>query len=285
MRLSSLTTRPSTSGSCAERRAPGRPWPKVRVVLVWRLRTAPSARNHAPEPSPVLWNRDEQPRARGARRPRYYSLRRPPGLRASPTWRICRSSAMQFLPPPPPRRPSSPSCWRSVLHISVDVSGMRSTSGRLVPALSRVGSYYTRAGEAPKGPAHGVWCALFPLPPCWRRVCGSAARHRSTGTAIQLSVAGKANQHWVVRARAIRSLLPVSLTYSWAGLFRHACTRHAAASAIMRAFGERRRVFSSSTRPWPLRRSPFPRPHRGHDAPCPGPLSSRQPARATNFGA
>ncbi len=165
MRLcSSLTTRPSTSGSCADgarlraslaRSGCGHAW---FGRLSCPVRSCIQARNHRL----VLWNRDspQAPRAGDARRDgRYCSASWASWPRRASPEDLQSSAVIPSRRPATP--PSSPSCRSAPGVYHFVVSGMRSTSGRPRPLRSRVGAT-TRAGlKVQRMVSLAAGCALF----------------------------------------------------------------------------------------------------------------------------
>ena len=168
-------------------------------------RAQPQARNHRL----VLWNHDSPgaPRTRGCSRDGrgVTRLRRPPGLggrhrRGGPAGPQRCSS----LPPPRHAVLRRRAAERSgCLSLRRRLGGCALRRVGLVPALARRQLLHAR-GEAPEGPAHGVPGDRGAFFSHYLRAGGAragAARHRGTGTAIQLSIA-QASQSALGRARS-----------------------------------------------------------------------------------
>ena len=143
---------------------------------------------------------------------------------------------MQLPPAAPPRRPSSPSCRALRVSITSSTSrGMRSTSGRPRPC-ARAWAATTRARRsARRSSAWCLWrpgCALFPLPPCWRRVYGSCATSRHWHRHTTQRRAGKPISTGSCAKQIVPSWSPASASLTYPG--------HSAPSARVRTLHGRR---------------------------------------------
>ena len=195
-------------------RASGRPWPKVRVVdtlgLARLALPRPLVRNHKLGTIASYFGTATVPehRALGDARATAEVLLGFVDLLASAGVTDV-EDLLALSDAAPSRRPATPSFVAELpsapgVYHFVDVSGDALYVGSgLVPALAR-GQLLHARGEAPEGPAHGVPGDRGAFFSHYLRAGGAragAARHRGTGTAIQLSVA-QASQSALGRARS-----------------------------------------------------------------------------------